>query len=207
MNQLKHLGIICFILVFGFKTAYTQEAASKESQTLFGNVDIDFSDVGYFIAPGYAYTQMDGADVSLFQVRGGAILGNALSVGANFDIAMNQFYPMSETVQGIYMDYWSVGGFLEYTLLSDKLVHLTFPLSFGYGEVEMDNYQGEAGLGEQNFLQVEPAALLEINLTKYMKFNAGAGYRFVTPMNYRNLNQTDLTGLNARAGLKFGLFK
>lgn len=71
----------------------------------------------------------------------------------------------------------------------------------------MDNENGDAGLGEANFFQIEPSALLEVNLHKYVRFNIGAGYRFVGQMSYRNLNQSDISGLTGYVGLKFGLFR
>jgi len=49
--------------------------------------------------------------------------------------------------------------------------------------------------------------MLELNLHKYARFQAGAGYRLLSQMNYRNFNQSDLAGLTAYAGLKLGLFR
>jgi hypothetical protein len=71
----------------------------------------------------------------------------------------------------------------------------------------MDNEIGEAGLGEANFWQVEPSALLEVNLHKNVGLNLGGGYRFLSQMEYRNFDQSDLSGLTGYVGLKFGLFK
>ncbi len=71
----------------------------------------------------------------------------------------------------------------------------------------MDNESGDAGLGESTFFQIEPSALLEINLHKNVRFNIGAGYRFAGQMEYRNFNQSDISGLIGYVGLKFGLFK
>lgn len=134
-------------------------------------------------------------------------MNNKFALGAFWSTSINEIVPQSETLLNVYMDYWSVGGFAEYTLFSKKLVHLTFPLYIGYGEVEMDNERGNPGLGESNFFQVEPSALLEINLLKYMRLNIGTGYRFVGQMNYRNFNQSDISGLTGYVGLKVGLFR
>jgi hypothetical protein len=48
------------------------------------------------------------------------------------------------------MNYWTAGGFAEYTLLSKKIFHITFPLYVGYGEVEMDWEEGDTELGKGN---------------------------------------------------------
>ncbi len=97
--------------------------------------------------------------------------------------------------------------FPAWFILEKKLFHVTLPLYIGFGEVQMDNENGETDLSESNFFQIEPAALIEVNLHKYARFNMGAGYRFVGEMDYRNFNQSDILGLTGYVGLKFGLFK
>jgi hypothetical protein len=206
MNK-KTISVLAFICFTLFQvTSFAQE--NNEAKTLFGSGNpISTKDIGYFIAPSYGITQMDGSTTSLFNVRGGINLKDKFSFGAYYNTSLNEIRPQSETIQNIYMDYWSLGGFAEYTLFSKKVFHLTFPLFVGYGEVEMDNEQDDIELGEANFIQIEPSVLLEVNLQKYVRFNIGAGYRFVGQMNYRNFNQSDISGLTAYVGLKFGLFR
>lgn len=181
--------------------------AQEKTQTLFNSgKPVSFKDVGFFVAPSVGFTQMDGDAVSLFNLRAGVNLKDKIAVGGYFNTSMNQIKPVSETVPNVYMDYWSAGGFVEYTVLSRKAFHVTFPLYIGYGEVEMDNENGSAGLGEAGFFQIEPSAMLEVNLNKYVRFNAGAGYRVIGQMDYRNFNQSDISGLTGYVGLKFGLF-
>lgn len=181
---------------------------NQEAKTLFNNGNpISRKDVGFFIAPSFGLTQIDGSATSILNLRGGINIKDKVSFGAYFNTSLNQIKPKSETIQNIYLDYWTVGGFAEYTLFSKKIAHLTLPLYIGYGEVQMDNENGDAGLGEANFFQIEPSALLEINLHKYVRLNIGAGYRFVGHMNYRNFNQSDISGFTSYVGLKFGLFR
>ena len=180
---------------------------SNETKTLLGNGNsLSTEKIGFFVAPQYGLTQLDGSLTSLFHIRGG-LSYNKLSLGAFYNVSLNQVRPQSETLTGIYMDYWTLGAYGEYTVLSKKLVHFSFPLYLGYGEVQMDNYEGEAALGESNFFKIEPAALLEINLHKYVRLNLGAGYRIISNMNYRNFNQSDISGVTGYIGFKFGLFR
>jgi hypothetical protein len=179
----------------------------EEAKTLVQEIKpIKTEDIGFFIAPSYGLTQMDRSTTSLFNLRGGLTLKDKFSLGAYFSSSLNQIKPQSETIQNIYMDYWTVGGFVEYTLFSKKLVHLTFPLYIGYGEVQMDNEKDDTDLGEANFFQIEPSMLLEVNIHKNVRFNIGTGYRILSDMSYRNFNQTNITGLTAYMGLKFGLW-
>ncbi len=203
-TTLSTLIIAC--MFFFNPIARAQE--SREAKTLFGSgTPINTKELGFFVAPSIGFTQMDGSAASLFNLRGGVNVKDRFSVGAYFNTSLNEIRPESETLPNVYMDYWTVGGFTEYTLFSKKMVHLSFPLYVGYGEVQMDNENGEARLGEANFFQVEPSALLEVNVHKYVRFNLGAGYRFVGQMNYRNFNQSDLAGITGYVGLKFGLFR
>ncbi|MGY6521394.1 MAG: hypothetical protein ACXIUD_06675 [Mongoliitalea sp.] len=180
-------------------------AQTKETpQTLFENSGpINKEDLSFILVPMIGFTQMDGSNASIFNLRGGISIKENVSFGAYFNTSLNQIRPQSETVTSIYMDYWTVGGFTEYTWKPSKLVHMTFPIFVGYGEVQMDNEAGDAGLGEANFFQIEPTALLEINLHKHVRFNVGAGYRIVSNMEYRNFNQSDISGLVGQVGLKF----
>jgi hypothetical protein len=163
--------------------------------------------LGYFVAPMYGITSMDGSTASLFHLRGGLNIRDKISLGGYFSTSLNEINPQTETLPNVYMDYWSLGGFVEYTLMAKKVFHLTFPVFLGFGEVQMDNELGEAGLGEANFLQVEPSALLEVNLHEHLRFNLGAGYRLVGQMEYRNFDQSAISGATAYLGLKFGLFR
>jgi len=176
-----------------------------ENNTLISK-ELDLKNLSYFIAPTFGLTNLDGSSASIFQVRGG-VGSRALSFGGYFQTNINEVIPQSETEPNIYLEYWSAGGFIEYTLFSDKVFHMTFPLYIGYGEVDMDNEAGNINLGEANFFQVEPSALLEVNLTDFARLNIGGGYRFVGNMSYRNFNQSDISGLTGYVGLKVGLFR
>jgi len=180
--------------------------SNDEPKTLLGNNQkIDAKSIGFFVAPSIGVTSFDRSVSALFHARGGISFKSRFALGGYYAVSMNQINPRSETIPNIYMDYWSAGGFVEYTAWSNKLAHLTLPIYFGSGEVEMDNEFGEVELGESMFFQVEPTAMLELNLSKYIRLNAGAGYRLVSNMNYRNFNQNDISGLTGYLGLKIDL--
>lgn len=181
---------------------------AQEAQTLLGSdKKINLQDFGWFVAPSVSLTQMDQSSAALFNIRGGISYKDRWSLGAYYNTSLNQIRPHSETFPNIYMDYWSLGGFAEYTVLSKKLFHVSFPLSIGFGEVQMDNEEGSAGLGEAYFMVIEPSALLEMNVHKNFRLNVGAGYRYISSMNYRNFNEQNLSGPLVNIGFKFGVFK
>jgi hypothetical protein len=206
MKRNRFLG---FVFV-GFVLLHNNLMAQSgyEAKTLLGGRHfIALKDAGFYVAPAYGLTRIDGSTASLLHLRSGINFKDKFSLGGYYNRSINQIIPQSETLNNVYLDYWTVGGFVEYTLLSKKVVHFTFPLFAGYGEVEMDNEMGDAGLGETNFVQIEPSALLEVNVHRHVRFNLGAGYRWVGPMNYRNFDRTDMSGLVGYVGLKFGLFR
>jgi hypothetical protein len=196
------------VALFSFVSISNIAQGQTEPQTLFGNgQSVDIKSIGFFIAPAVGFTSLDGGSTALMHIRGGISWKDRVSLGAFYNVSLNEVNPNSELLPNIYMDYWAAGGFAEYTLMSNKLLHLTFPLFIGFGEVQMDNENGDAGLGEANFFKIEPSALLEINLTKYARFNSGLGYRFIGPMTYRNFDQSDISGITFYIGFKFGLFR
>jgi hypothetical protein len=181
---------------------------SGEPETVFENgIPLSTENLSGFIAPSLGFTQMDGGNATLFNLRGGVSFRDTFSLGGYFATSVNDIRPQSELVPDVYMDYWSLGGFVEYTWNASKLVHVTFPLYLGYGEVQMDNELGDAGLGEANFLQIEPTALLEINLHRSLLLDLGAGYRMLGNMSYRNFDQSDMAGLTAYVGMKWKVFQ
>jgi hypothetical protein len=205
---MKKFIIALIFLIISILNTNLSAKESNETKTLFGNQNpISTKDIVFFIAPYYGLTHFDGSATSLFTIRGGLNFKDVYSLGAFFNTSITDIKPDSETVANIYMDYWSVGGFIEYTLLPDRIFHVTLPLYIGYGEVEMDNDSGDIDLGEANFFKVHPSALLEVNILRNVRFNFGVGYRFVGKMSYRNFNQTDISGLTGHIGLKFGNFK
>lgn len=205
MRKPLHFTLTCGL--FTLLLAATAQD-SDPPKTLFGpGSGPNAADLGFNLAPAVGFTSMDGSSTSLFHLRGGVSYKDKLTVGGYFNTALNEIRPKSEVLTAVYMDYWSVGGYAEYTLLADQLLHLTVPLMVGVGEVQMDNETGDAGLGESNFLVVEPAAMLEINLSKHLRFNAGAGYRWVSDMAYRSFSAADISGITGYVGLRFGLFR
>ncbi|MFN3589668.1 MAG: hypothetical protein ACK4UP_09810, partial [Spirosomataceae bacterium] len=163
MKKSTFLSLLCISIFTLQNHVFAQE--KTEASTLFGKgARISGKDIGFFVAPSIGMTTFDESTAALFNLRSGIQVKDKFAIGGYYQVSLNEIIPQSETIPGIYMDYWSAGGFIEYTLLSKKLVHLTLPVYVGYGEVEMDNDFGLARLGEANFLQLEPSLQLEVNL-------------------------------------------
>lgn len=202
MKNLKRISLIVgFLGIAGFVSAQDQ----AKNETLFGE---GFGkNVGVMVAASVGPAQWNDSNVTLLNLRGGAVFDDKVSVGGFYNLSVNDFRPNFIGSPGPAMDFRWVGGFVEYTLYANRTFHLTFPLLIGGAELDADEVNGNDFGTEANFLLVEPSALLEVNLLNNLRFNIGAGYRFGGDFSYLGFDQSAISGFSAQAGLKIGLFK
>ncbi|MEM1135874.1 MAG: hypothetical protein AAGI07_08530 [Bacteroidota bacterium] len=209
MKNLKKYVIAIVCIVFSLPIlAQDNNNPNNTSETLFGK-KIPF---GVAVTVFYNGSGVDGDFTHAGGARLGLVFNNNLSVGGFYQ-GSGEIRPDSEVNldNNFYMDMRIGGGYIEYTLQPTKLVHFTFPLMIGIGEVEIDSDSYDSfsneSFGEDNFVVVEPQALVEINLHKNLKLNAGVGYRWASDVNYRQITNQDLSSLTGTIGLKVGLFR
>lgn len=179
--------------------------AQNDSQTLFANTP----EIGFYISPGLQAGSVAGEAAGFAAFRGGVTFAQQFTVGGMYSFTFNEFIPSVETDRDMQLR----GLLLEYTLSPSKMFHLTFPLAIGAGEIQMDwkegspNYNNDM-LSEDNFFFAEPGAMLEVNVAKYVRLNAGLTYRLVPGgVDYRTYDAADISGLTGSFGLKFGIFE
>jgi hypothetical protein len=188
------------IVVLSFLCLNAFAQTENQPQTLFGGGGK--KNIQYVLNPYAEISTLDDTEMFSLGVRGGVNINTKYTFGAYYFTSLNDARPSGlELVPG-YFDVRKGGAYFEYTLFSDRLVHFTFPLNVGYGEIEMDNDVEDISFGEEYFFAVEPSALVEINLFKYLKANAGVGHRWVSDFNYLGLNANDLRGVLGQIGLK-----
>ncbi len=189
-----------FILIF---FVYLNTNA-QETKTLLDTTN--WKNVGFMALSGFNYSKIDKSNAVLIHLRSGIVIKDKITIGGFLNTSVNDIIPKSETIPGIYLDYKTYGFFCEYTIFSNNLVHATFPVLIGGGELEMNEYEADLNLGEVHFFNVEPGVFLELNIYKYIRFNVGFTYRFIGNVNYRNMNQSNISGFSGQIGLKFGVF-
>ncbi|MEM9672671.1 MAG: hypothetical protein AAF992_08745 [Bacteroidota bacterium] len=202
-KSLLVLALVCTSVI-----GYAQD--ETEPKTLFNN-PVSLSELGFYINPIYQIGNLDEATAHIMGVRGGVMLSPNLTVGGAYHWTLNNISPQSEVVDNLYMDMRLGGAFVEYTLWSNRVLHLTFPLMVGMGEVEMD-WETDIDTdtnpyGEENFFFIEPSAQLEVNIMRNVRLHTGVAYRIVGNMDYRRMDQADINGLTGVVGLKFGVFR
>lgn len=164
---------------------------------------------------GEAAIKMGGRAVWLKNSRFGiGLAGYALQGGVNNDPALsNNSYKLAGGYGGI---------LLEYNLNPHKAIHLSFPLVVAGGAMTYAIQDPDlANLGNlDNFIEdqrviaiVEPGAMLEFNVIKYIKVAFDVSYRYAShsELNYDGTGDVILagSGLNSFSGgvtVKFGIF-
>jgi hypothetical protein len=203
--KMKKTLLTLFILVSALNFMQAQET----QETLFGN-NLNFSNLGIMVEPGFQATLIAGETAGLFQFRGGLILNNKFVLGGFYGEQLNDVRPASFDLSlpaSAHLDSWAAGGFLEYTLLSSKLIHFSLPLFFGVMEVEIDKEGRDFDFDESKTLFVEPKALLELNLHRFAKLNAGIGYRMMGNRIENAVGVPDPgNAFTFQVGLKMGIF-
>ena len=106
---------------------------------------------------------------------------------------------------------FSYGGlFLEYSPKTDKTLHLTYPVFFGWGKAKVFSYEnGVKGdlVEASNLFLIEPNANIEVNVSSTFRLYGGAGLRMVFLKNeMSNLSNNDLQSFVLNIGVKIGRF-
>lgn len=199
-----------FILALGISMTANFCLAQDNSSYLFGNRQA----IGFYISPLVQAGPVASEMAGFATFKGALVFNRRFSVGGMYSFTFNEFTPAIETETDSYLDLRLGGLFLEYTLQPSRLLHFTFPLALGAGEIQNDwkdnsiNYNNEDTFGEDNFFFIEPGAMLEINLLPFMKLNGGVTYRLIPGgVDYRGLEASDISGLTGVLGLKLGIFR
>jgi hypothetical protein len=184
--------------------------AQDEPETLFGS-KLSLSNFGIMVAPGFQLTQLAGAGAGFAQFRAGVVLHDKLTLGGFYGELINDARPTSFAnllPARAHLDSYQAGGFIEYTLHSSKLVHLTLPLSMGLLEMEIDEEGRDFDYEETKTFFVEPGAQLEVNLHRFARLHAGVGYRIMGEKFENSPGVPDAgNSLTFNVGLKMGLFQ
>lgn len=183
--------------------------AQEDQQTLFDN-DLSLSNLGFMVEPGFQFSTIAGESAGFFQFRTGIVFNDRITVGGFYGDMVNDIRPSSlnnALPTRAHLDAYTAGGFLEYTVYSSKLVHLTLPLSAGMMEVEIDDEGRYYDYEERKNLFFEPRAMIELNLHRFARLNAGLGYRIMGSAIQDDPGVPEAgNALTFQVGLKMGVF-
>lgn len=184
--------------------------AQEEPETLL-NGELSLSKIGIMINPGFQGTQIAGENAAFVDFRGGLVFDDKITLGGFYGQMINSVRPASFSSMlpaQAHLDSYQAGGFIEYTLKANKVVHFIFPIAIGMNEVEIDEEGRGFDYEENKTLFVEPGAQVEINLHRFARLHAGLGYRIMggTIEEAIGVPSPD-NSLTFKIGLKMGLFR
>ncbi len=192
--------------------AQEEEKESSEIDFLFKKHEVRFT--GAYMSPEMKFSKVNG-DNALF--IGGHLAANfnrKMSYGfaAYVNVLKNEFSVDPDMTLRTGFGY--VGMFNEYVMYSERKVHLTFPMVIGVGGVTVWDKNEDLVEGEEwNDVETsaafvfEPGINVEVNLTKFMRFTAGASYRLVRKSDLVHLSDKDLSCFAVNAGFRFGFYR
>ncbi len=186
-------------------TALAQTPASAEPETLTAGASSGGTKLsGWFLEPTFGTTGFDGRLNYTPGLRGGVYLNKRFAVGlAAQGVASSATTLNSNEVRNL----GSYGGLLlQYIWHSDQLVHGTFESTIGNGRWCAVGTGGSNSCATKDFLVFEPAANMEINVAKHVRFTSGVGYRFAVAGSGEGPSSRGMSSLVVRTGLVFGSF-
>jgi hypothetical protein len=206
--------ILFALLVLGAQQAWAQHADTKtETETLFSSRKGKKTTVGAYGVPAAKLTPIDGKFAVLAGGYGGVLLNGKIMLGAGAYSLVNNVEMPTLNTSG-YQDYvnlWYTGFVAEYIHNSDKLVHWTAGALLGGGGVGRrdkwdDDFDHDHVSNATGFFVAEPFANLELNITKFLRLDIGASYRYIAGSNTAGITDGKLSGPSVHLGIKAGKF-
>jgi len=227
MNRLNLLLIVLFIpgFIFGQRNIQPEEEITKETKrestqddyhnmnTLAGNHDHS----GGYGALFFKGTSFKDQHLLIAGIRGAWVVNRSFGIGVDANGIIPTANYSGIDPEGLNQAIL-VGGYggilLEPILWSNKVVHLTFPLSFGAGwlgyieDWENDHYYYQSGelYDDDIFWYFEPAINVEVNVAKFFRVGVGISRRFTQDLHLKNTSATAFDEMNYGILLKFGGF-
>ena len=199
-SKMKKLAVATMVSVF-FMMSLT--AMAQEQTLITGQVQH-----GGFGGPVMKITSFRDDVGILVGGRGGWIINHVLVIGGGGYGLVNN---IEAPIPGYYLNVGYGGPMVEFIIASNRLVHASVNLLMGPGGV---NYRedywefDEHGyfIEEDAFFVMEPGVDVELNVTDFLRVNAGISYRYVNGVESRGLEDSDMSGVAATLMLKFGKF-
>jgi len=157
---------------------------------------------GWFVSPTFGTTGWGGTLAYSPGLRGGIYLNRRLAIGLAVNGLANGNSNLG-TNEG--RNFGTYGGLLlQYVVQSNRLVHITFESTIGDGRWCASDHNNDC-VGRR-FIVVEPAANVEMNVARHIRFTTGVGYRFAVAGSGDGPSSRDMSSLVIRSGLVFGSF-
>jgi hypothetical protein len=182
--------------------ASTSTAGQSEPETLTAGASSNGTRIsGWFLAPTFGTTVFGDHMNYMPGLRGGVYLNKRFAIGLAAQGVANSETSIGD---GEVRNLGSYGGLLlQYLWRSDQLIHGTVESTIGNGRWCAS---GSDSCATKQFLVFEPAANLEINVAKHVRFASGVGYRFAVAGSGEGPSSREMSSLVVRSSLILGSF-
>ncbi len=175
---------------------------------------------GGYAALSNKFTRINGNYANMVELYGGWYINHSFLLGVSGsavtnDIPVPSQYSVDAENQMSY-EYGQFGLMTEYTLWSNRAIHVSFHAMNGAGfTVQYQRHNSEDDFDwdyEKNprdsnwFFVTEPGVKVEMNVFRWMRFSPGISYRAAFGSNAPGLKDKDISGTSLNLTLKFGKF-
>jgi hypothetical protein len=217
-HNLLIAALFCLALTKANSQDYEADTQDYQIKTLF-NTGPQRASGGYG-ALGNKFTYIRGEYANMAEIYGGWYINHKFLLGIAGAATTNDLRVPEEfsTQPGERMSYQygQFGLMTEYTLWSNRAVHLSFHVMNGAGFTvqykrydwedheywEDDNYEKDSNW----FFVTEPGVKLEMNLFRWMRFAPGVSYRATFGSEGLGMSDSSLSDISYNVTLKFGKF-
>lgn len=210
MLNVRCLSIL-LILIFSISISFVQAQDSdgeSEMQTLFGNKNLTFRGMGGLQ---FGYSKFNGADLLLVGVKGGVLINQKVIVGVcGWGTANTPSFSAIDDNSIVYLEGGYGGLLFEPIIKSNKLVHLSFPVIIGAGDLmyltKLNRNMSDLSyvIDADPFFIIEPGVDLELNLFRKMRIGAGVSYHWSPDLDLIDTPKNPYNGFTASISIKFG---
>jgi hypothetical protein len=161
------------------------------------------------------YSMIDNEHAVLLGGRLAWVASHYVGIGFGGTGFINEYHYEPSIDRDVFLTGGYGGLYIEPILFPRLPAHLSFPCLFGAGGISYISDDKDLNNNfiedSEAFLLIEPAAEVELNLTKFFRLAIGASYRFPTPFNVGStgspvVNAESLRGLSYMVTMKFGKF-
>ncbi len=200
---------------------YSEKDSNKKERWKIGNSNSNPNEIktltgnghnGGFIGFTFKSTEFNQERIVTAGVRTGWIIGRTMGIGFEAHgiaptLKLDNIIPNEKVILlGGYG-----GMFLEPIILSNQVIHLTFPIAagggwMGYHEDWENSYEFSQLIEEDIYWYVEPGAALEVNVSKNFRIGMGITQRFTQDLELSNTSSNAFDKRNYFLTLKIGAF-
>ncbi|MDI9356899.1 MAG: hypothetical protein QM536_07765 [Chitinophagaceae bacterium] len=213
----KRIVIVVFLHMGFLSSAQTVDSVkvNKYPSTLFGGYKLSHTSWGGFGAPIIEVSSLDGNVVASVGGAGAALINRVFFFGG---YGLNSLGNVSKEINGISQNYrLSHGGLYTGVIIKPNwLLHFIVSGKFGSGSVSTngndrtDGGHHPAAVSSLDYRDrvfvFTPQVDVQLNIHKYIRLNAGVGYRLVTGVDETFFSKTAFNSMSYNFGIFFGKF-